>query len=153
MAWGILSLVVSAPLFMLLGARLITAKSRDKSGEIIVCIAFCALFGIFGGVLLHLSGTGNITLPKTMPEQIYTVYGQVSTSSGETVAIIEDSRQNVFAVWSKFNSDEQPSLPLTAKFAKPGFVDGKCRLVPVDMSSGSVTIPNPLPTAEAPAAK
>jgi len=53
MAWGILSLVVSAPLFMLLGARLITAKSRDKSGEIIVCIAFCALFGIFGGVLLH----------------------------------------------------------------------------------------------------
>lgn len=140
MFWAIVILLVSAAMFLHAGLFFgFWVKDGEARGEAFMLFGIACVIGVFGTIIIFFSGMGNICAPVAMPNQIYAVSGQIETSGG-TVAIIEDSKQNVFAVWSK--TETLPGLPENAKFVKiAGYNNKKC-LVPIETKG--VIIPNPL---------
>lgn len=140
----ILLLVVAAALFIIAGLFF-----GNESAVGLVPLFLGILLTVVSMIALYTSAKGRICRPYEMPDQIYTNLGQIETPN-EAVAIISDSKGELFAVWTRQQSDKSSSVAKTARFVKPVMIDGKMRLVEVPAESGTtVTIPNPLlPTAE-----
>jgi len=150
MVWAIVFITASAILFFLVGIQFMQ-KIDPGLGFVPLFLALAT--GAIGTTILYTSGTGNICMPSEMPNQIYTVSGQVETSNG-TVAVIEDSKQNVYAVWTGKN---KLALPPNAKFVKiDGKIDGskgdQC-LVPVDVPATATPPTSAEKPTEPPATK
>jgi len=126
MVWAIVLLIASVVLFVLAGHAF--AQRVDPAVGVIPLL-LASVMGVVGTLILYTSGTGNICKPGFMPDQIYTVSGQILTSSG-TMAVIEDSKQQTYAVWT---GQDNLALPPNAKFVK---IDGQGKdayLIPAEV--------------------
>jgi len=136
---------VAAVLFAIVGVFF----ANDNVGGGLISLFIGGIVTVVGMTTLYTSAQGRICSPSDMPDQIYTNLGQIETPN-EAVAIISNSKGELFAVWTRQQSDKSSSLAKTARFVQLVIIDGKTRLVEVPVESGAtVTIPNPLlPAAE-----
>ena len=118
---------VSVAIFFLLGF-LVGRKNIDWEPKV-VCLVLGTTVLVVALTGLHRYTPGNICFPKSMPKQIYSVYGQVNSPWGDQIAIIADSEGTPYAVWCKQEGQENPALPEDTKFAK---VDKNGNLLPAD---------------------
>lgn len=131
MVLAITLIFLSAILFVIAGLCFVLLPPKGPVALIFILVGVLVIMG--GTKILYISGTGNVCEPLNMPNQIYKLSGQVTTSGG-IVAIVEDSEQNVYALWA----GDKPALSLNTKFVKIG---NGC-LVSVDVPA-TTTLPTP----------
>lgn len=157
MIWAIVLIVASAVLLVLAGIAF-AQKADPGVGWLPLIVGAISLLA--GAQILYNSGTGNICDPGYMPDQIYTVSGQIATSGG-AVAVIEDSKQHVYAVWTEKKKDNcPPPLSPNTKIVKIGGERNNKCLMPVEDPTGTQNLltpaekpAEPAKPAESPASK
>lgn len=132
MGTAIIVLIVAAVLFVIAG--ICFADGSVGSGVLVLLLGVLA--SVIGTISLYTSGVGRICRPYDMPNQIYSVVGQVETPN-EVVAIIGNSDGELFAVWAKQKNDDSSILAKTARFAKRIKVSNQTRFVevPVELNT------------------
>jgi len=128
----IFSLVVAGACAGVAGFAAQEDADSGAVGKFFFFLAAAVFLGVLGGIGLYYSGAGNPSSLIVMPNEIYSFDGQIATSKGD-VAVVENSRGDVFAVWSKTDNKESfEGIPEETRFVKIGEIEGKTCLIPAD---------------------